>query len=48
MVEEAVARFGIPVKLIGLAVLLEFLLVLIHLFGRGVPVLLAEDAQERA
>src|SRR5437016_9054563 len=48
IVEETMARIRIHVKLIGLAALLQFLLVAGHLFGRGALVLLTKEAQERA
>src|SRR5919201_2642946 len=48
IVKELVAGFVIPVEFIGLAVLLQFLLMLIHLGWRRGLVLVAEEAQERA
>src|SRR3972149_6012583 len=48
VVEEAMARLGIHVELVGLAVLLEFLLVLGHLLRGWALVLRAKEAQERA
>ena len=47
-IEEAVAGAVVAVELVRLAVLLEFGLVLVHLFGAGRAVVVAEDAEQRA
>src|SRR6185437_10869738 len=48
IVEEAVPCPVIAVKLVLLAVLLEFGLVLIHLLRRGRAILVAEEPKQRA
>src|SRR5260221_2885341 len=47
-IEEAVAGTVVAVELVGLAVLLEFGLVLVHLLGARRAVVVAEYADERA
>ena len=42
------ARSGIHVELVGLAVFLELLLMMAHLFGRGATIIVAEKTQQRA
>src|ERR1044072_5032202 len=44
---EAVARAIVAMKFVGLAVLLQRRLVLVHLLGAGRTVVVAEDAEER-
>src|SRR5436190_5410142 len=48
VVEEAMAGFRIHVERIGLAVPFEFFLEPRHLRGRGILVLLAKQAEQRA
>src|SRR5262249_31055177 len=47
-IEDTVAGTVVAVKLVGLAVLLELGLVLVHLLGARRAVVVAEDADERA
>src|SRR5262249_16715624 len=47
-IEKAVARNIVTVGLVGLAVLLELVLVLIHLLGARRTVVVAEQAEQRA
>src|SRR5262245_38744086 len=47
-IEDAVAGTVVTVELVGLAVLLEFSLVLVHLLGAWRAVVVAENADEGA
>src|SRR5215510_7879256 len=47
-IEDAVTGTVVTVELVGLAVLLEFSLVLVHLLGARCAVVIAENADERA
>src|SRR5579862_9633997 len=47
VVDEAVAGPVVPVELVVLAVPLQLRLVLVHLRGRGVGVVVAEDPEQR-
>src|ERR1700719_2971282 len=47
-IEDAVASSVVAIELVGLAVLLEFGLVLVHLLGARRAVVIAEDADQRA
>src|ERR1700736_6790505 len=46
-IEEAVASTVVAMEFVRLAVLLEFGLVLVHLFGARCAVVIAEDADQR-